>query len=82
MNFGGVGGLYSTSGNLYTGFKGLQGGLVVVNLVKLGFDFSISSFVRLYSGLFSSITKTLLENRSLTKMQCARVGSVNIPVLA
>ena len=55
MNFGGVGGLYSTLDSLYTGSKGFAGGLVVWNLIQLGLDFSMSALVKLYSGLFSSI---------------------------
>lgn len=56
MNFGGVIGLISTEGSLYSGLRGF------VSLLKpkrryLGDDFSMSEFVKLFIGLFSSTIK-------------------------
>ena len=56
----------------------MQGGLVVWNLVKFGFDFSMSAFERLYSGLFNSRDT---EWNWLTNMECSRKWSIDIPIL-
>ena len=79
MNLGGVGGLYSTSDNLYLGSNGLHGYLVVENLVKLGLDPSISLLLKLYSGLFNPIITMSVKNTYLnfvTYLYVMHVGMI------
>lgn len=52
MNFGGSGNAISNEGNLYSGFNGFWGGLVVLNLTHSGLLPSISILDKLVSGLF------------------------------
>jgi hypothetical protein len=81
MNFGGVGGRYSTLESWYSGFRGFEGWRQVKKRWHYGFDFSISEFDRLYSGLLSSKGKWNVIQIYLTEVQSAASRPTYIPIL-